>query len=85
MFYAILPPPGIFTPHGTLSLEQLIPSLIVLVVGLAFWGWMFRDMIGNNELPPSAKQGWVFAFILLNLFAAVFYYATEYRNRHKRP
>jgi cytochrome c oxidase assembly factor CtaG len=85
MFYAILPPSGIFTPHGTLSPEQLIPSLIVLVVGLAFWGWMFRDMIGNTELSPSAKQGWAFAFILLNVFAAVFYYATEYRNRHKRP
>jgi hypothetical protein len=54
----------------------------VLVVCLAFWGWMFRDMVTNDDLPSSAKENWTFAFILLNVFAAVIYYANVYRNRH---
>lgn len=84
MFFTVSPPPGIFTPHGTISLVQLIPSLLILIVGLAFWGWMFRDMLDNNDLPTSAKQTWTFVFILLNLFAAVVYYVQEYRPRHPR-
>ena len=71
-----------FTPHQAFSPEQLIFSLVVLIVGLAFWGWMFRDMIDNNELPASVKQNWVFAFIIFNVFAAVVYYVQEYRSRH---
>lgn len=71
-----------FTPHGTFSPDQLILPLIILVVGLAFWGWMFRDMMSNENLPPSAKQSWTFVFILLNVFAAVIYYVQEYRIRH---
>ena len=70
-----------FTPHGTISAAQLLPPLLLLAVALAFWGWMFRDMITNDELPPSAKENWTFVFVLLNIFAAVIYYSTIYRNR----
>lgn len=75
-------PHGMFAPHGTFSLVQLIAPMIVLVVCLAFWAWMFRDMIENDDLPGSAKQNWMFAFVLLNVFAAAIYYSTVYRNRH---
>lgn len=71
-----------FTPHGTFSPVQLIIPLIVLLLALSFWGWMFRDMLDNAELPSSAKENWTFAFVLLNVFAAVIYYSTVYRNRH---
>jgi hypothetical protein len=81
MFSTIGPPPGMFTPHGTFSPTQLILPMIVLVPALAFWGWMFRDMLNNNNLPNGAKNGWVFAFILLNIFAAAIYYIQEYRHR----
>lgn len=70
-----------FTPHGTFSPDQLILPLTVLFVGLAFWGWMFRDMLNNDNLPESAKNSWTFAFVLLNVFAAIIYYVQEYRNR----
>jgi hypothetical protein len=39
----------LFTSHGVFSPIQLIGPLGVLVVGLAFWGWMYRDMVTNNE------------------------------------
>jgi hypothetical protein len=82
MFYTISPPPGMFTPHGSFSPVQLILPMIIFVPALAFWGWMFRDMLNNDNLPSSAKNGWMFAFILLNIFAAVIYYVQEYRSRH---
>jgi len=70
-----------FTTHGTFSPIQLIIPLLVLAVGLSFWGWMFRDMVTNDELPASVKETWTFLFILLNVFAAAIYYSTIYRNR----
>lgn len=73
----------IFAPHGTFSPAQLLPLLLILPL-LVFWIWMFRDMLGNDDLPPNAKESWTFAFILLNVFAAVIYYANIYRFRSKR-
>jgi cytochrome c oxidase assembly factor CtaG len=70
-----------FTPHGTFSLAMLIPPLIILVVGLTFWGWMFREMLDNRELSPAEKENWTFLFILLNVFGAAIYYRNVYRNR----
>jgi hypothetical protein len=70
-----------FTPHGTFSPIQFIVPMVILLVGLTFWGWMFRDMLSNDDLPDTAKNSWTFAFILLNVFAAVIYYVQEYRNR----
>ena len=72
---------AMFAPHGTFSPVQLIGPLGVLVVGLAFWGWMFRDMITNNELTSDEKQNWVWAFVLLNIFGAALYCLNVYRNR----
>jgi hypothetical protein len=70
-----------FSPHGTLSPIQLLIPLLVLAVGLSFWGWMFRDMITNDEMPRDVKETWTFLFILLNVFAAAIYYGAIYRNR----
>jgi len=73
---------AMFSPHGTFSPIQLIIPLIVLLLCLAFWGWMFRDMVENADLPSGAKETWTFAFILLNVFAAIVYYNAVYRHRH---
>lgn len=66
--------------HGAFSPVQLIP-LIFIIPLILFWLWMFRDMLENDALPDSAKQNWTWAFILMNVFAAVIYYVQEYRNR----
>ena len=62
------------------SLAQLLPLLFVIPL-IVFWAWMFRDMVANDNLPDNAKNAWTIAFIFLNVFAAVYYYATEYRSR----
>ena len=72
------------------QIAQLI-SVILLLPLIAFWIWMFRDMTRNASLPdnstrpltwpPSSKYNWTLAFIFLNVFAAAFYYALEYRKR----
>ncbi len=43
---------------------------------------MFRDMINNDNLPSSEKTYWMLAFLFMNVFAAVFYYVTQYRKRY---
>jgi len=70
-----------FSPHGTFSPIQLLIPLLVLAVALSFWGWMFRDMVTNDEMPREIKETWTFLFILLNVFAAAIYYGAIYRNR----
>jgi hypothetical protein len=70
-----------FTPHGTFSPVQLIGPLSLLVVALAFWGWMFRDMVTNDDLSADEKQNWTFTFVLLNIFGATLYCLNIYRNR----
>lgn len=67
--------------HGTFTPVQAIVPLTILVIALAFWGWMFQDMWNNRDLPPGVRENWLWMFILLNIFAAAFYYATVYRNR----
>ncbi len=70
-----------FTPHGTFSPAQLIGPLTILILGLAFWAWMFRDMLSNDRLTTSEKNTWTWMFILLNIFGAAIYYANVYRDR----
>jgi hypothetical protein len=70
-----------FTTHGTFSPVQLIGPLGVLVIALAFWGWMYRDMVTNNDLTPDEKQNWLFTFIVFNIFGALFYFLNIYRDR----
>jgi len=61
--------------------SPLIGPLGVLVVGLAFWGWMYRDMVTNNDLTSDEKQNWTFTCILLNIFGALLYCLNVYRNQ----
>jgi hypothetical protein len=49
---------------------------------LVFWGWMFRDMIHNDNLPGNSKDYWTLFFILLNIFSAMYYYVTVYKNKY---
>ncbi len=72
-----------FTPHGTFSPVQLLPFIFILPL-IAFWLWMFRAMIDNDDLPPSAKETWTFAFIILNAFAAVIYYVNVFKDENRR-
>jgi hypothetical protein len=67
---------------------QVILELIPLSL-LVFWGWMFADMIKNDNLPAcfvtftagrDPKFDWTVAFFLLRLAAAVFYYSNVYRR-----
>ena len=72
-------------------LLQLI-SIIIILPLIAFWFWMFWDMSGNPSLPntsnplltwpPTSKNGWLFFFVFLSVFAAAYYYVFEYRKRH---
>ena len=67
------------------QLGPLIPLIFILPL-IAFWLWMFNDMLKNDYLPGlvtnDAKLDWMVAFILLNVFAAVIYYALVYRRRN---
>jgi cbb3-type cytochrome oxidase subunit 3 len=67
------------------QLSPLIP-LIFIIPLIAFWLWMFNDMLKSDYLPGlmtnDAKLDWMVAFILFNVFAAVVYYALVYRQRH---
>ncbi len=62
-------------------MDRLIPMLVVLPL-LVFWAWMFWDLTNNDELPSNAKWNWTLLLVFLNVFAAVFYYFDQYRNRH---
>ena len=62
------------------SVVQLLPLLLVIPL-IAFWIWMFRDMLSNPNISDTARNTWIVAFIFLNVFAAVVYYVYEYRNK----
>ncbi|HVT01381.1 MAG TPA: hypothetical protein VHE53_04080 [Patescibacteria group bacterium] len=47
---------------------------------LFFWMWMFSEMMKNNEITSSLKRQWVLAFIILNIFAAIYYYFSVYQK-----
>ena len=68
---------------------QLILALLPLTA-LVFWFWMFSDMTKNDNVPPcflSVTNGknpgvdWTVAFIVLNVFTAMIYYAMVYKKR----
>jgi hypothetical protein len=40
-----------------------------------------ENSTGPLTWPPSSKSNWTLAFIVLNVFAAAFYYVLEYRKR----
>ena len=67
-------------------MDRFIPFILSLVALLpfvagAFWLWMAWDLGGNGTLSRQEKAYWMVAFLFLNVFAAVIYYATEYRKR----
>ena len=63
----------------------LIPVLLV-----AFWLWMFNDMLRIENIPntqaprfswpPEAKNHWFLCFIIFNIFTAGYYYFTKYNK-----
>ena len=72
---------AVTAPTGSeFSPVQLLPLLLVIPL-IAFWIWMFRDMLNNRDLSDTARNGWIIAFIFLNAFPAVVYYVYEYRNK----
>ncbi|MGZ6004745.1 MAG: hypothetical protein ACXWLH_01195 [Candidatus Saccharimonadales bacterium] len=55
---------------------------------IGFWAWMFRHMTKNLYLPKcpltitgnmDPRYDWTITFVFLNIFAAAYYYFTEYR------
>ncbi len=68
---------AVTAPTGSeFSPVQLLPLLLVIPL-IAFWIWMFRDMLNNRDLSDTARNGWIIAIIFLNAFAAVVYYVYE--------
>jgi 4-amino-4-deoxy-L-arabinose transferase-like glycosyltransferase len=61
---------------------QWITGLIIVLPLIVFWLWMAWDLGGNGRLSPSEKFYWQLAFLFMNVFAAVYYYVTEYKKRH---
>ncbi len=57
-------------------------SVVVIVFLIIFWMLMYRDMTRNDSLPESAKSNWTLVFVLMNVFGAIIYYVTVYRNRN---
>ena len=60
---------------------QLIPMFIGLPV-IGFWLVMLVGLSKNDYLSKATKNNWFLAFILLNIFAAFWYYMVEYRPRN---
>ncbi len=59
---------------------RIIPFMVALLL-LGFWLWMFSDMLNNDRYQGNARFYWTLAFVFASLFAAVYYYVYEYRNR----
>jgi hypothetical protein len=63
--------------------------LLIPIVLIVFWGWMYWEMMHNENLPPcyftltnrtNIRYDWMFAFIFLSIFTAGYYFFTEYKN-----
>jgi hypothetical protein len=72
-------------------MEGLFVPLLITLPLLAFWMWMFREMANNDTIPtssnvivawpPATKNHWLFVFVILNVFGALYYYLTVYRKQ----
>lgn len=72
-------------------MQAALVSLVVILPLIAFWAWMFNDMLNNDDIPsmepagfrwpPEAKNHWIIFFIIFSIFTAGYYYFTEYRNK----
>lgn len=61
---------------------QFVPMLFGLPL-IGFWLWMIVDLTNNDYLSRESKNNWLLAFVLLNVFGALWYYMVEYRPRNK--
>ncbi len=71
--------------------EVWLLPLILVGAGFVFWGWMFRDLWANPDLPvnapggigwpPVSKNAWTLVFVVLNIIGAALYFMTVYRAR----
>lgn len=68
---------------STLPPQFWVPLLIIVPL-VIFWGWMYRDMTNNDELPAGDKETWTWMFVLLNVFGAGLYFINVYRYRRGR-
>lgn len=59
---------------------QILPILLLIPL-LGFWLWMFWDFANNPDIGPSERNIWLVAFVVLNVFAAGYYYLTTYERR----
>ena len=57
-------------------------GLIIIIPLVVFWFWMWNDLAKNDYLSREAKNNWTLAFVFLSVFAAWWYYLTEYRYRN---
>jgi hypothetical protein len=61
-------------------MNPLMPLVSILPL-VVFYLWMFRDMTLSDTLSPGERYAWTWAFLLLNIFAAVWYFMqTRYRR-----
>jgi hypothetical protein len=72
-----------------MNAPMVLAPLILILPLVAFYLWMFRDMLHNDYLGPppfvvspvnGARYNWMFDFMFLNVFAAAIYFVNEYRN-----
>ena len=59
----------------------LIPIIFGFVL-VGFWLWILVDLTNNKYLSRETKNNYFLAFILLNVFGALWYYLVEYRPRN---
>ena len=57
-------------------------AIIIIIPLVAFWFWMLWNMTNNTYLSQEERFNWTVALIFLSVFAALWYYFVEYRNRH---
>ena len=64
-------------------MDWLVPltSIVAVTLLAGFWLWMFWDMTNNDRLAGNTRFYWLVAFVFVNVFAAVYYYFSEYKNR----
>ena len=60
--------------------QSPLPPLLLSLPLMAFWAWMARQMTRNTRLTDTERMRWGLAFTFLNIFAAIYYYFTEYRR-----
>lgn len=62
------------------TLSLLTPVLVAAPL-IVFWLWMFAELVRNTSLPDKARYYWILAFLFTNVFAAIYYWATVYRDQ----